>query len=126
MLSKYSSVFGMESFAWYSIFGICAGLALILALIEAFGVNPWLKKRILSQSEENSQFATVRFDNEKKTNYTESYCTYVFKPLFYFLSLKNSDQYSACIVCNFLRKKKKISLLFCPMCSNNTVLVLIS
>ena len=94
LFSQYSSVFGMGSFAWYSIVGICAGMALIVALIEAFGVNPWLKKRILSQFEENSQFATVRFDNEKKTNYTESSCTYIFKLLFYLLSLSNSDQYS--------------------------------
>ena len=60
----------MDNFTWYAIFGMCAGIALVLALIEAFGVNPHLKRMILAQTEEGSQFNAVRFD--KKPSYTES------------------------------------------------------
>ncbi|XP_066926017.1 sodium-dependent phosphate transporter 1-B-like isoform X2 [Clytia hemisphaerica] len=61
----YSSkeVFGMADFAWYVIFGICIGASLVISIIEAFGVNPWLKKKILAESE-SAEIPSVRFDNE--------------------------------------------------------------
>jgi len=61
----YSSkeVFGMADFAWYVIFGICIGASLVISTIEAFGVNPWLKKKILAESE-SAEIPSVRFDNE--------------------------------------------------------------
>ena len=56
-------VFGMADFAWYVIFGICVGASLVLSIIEAFGVNPWLKKKILAETE-SAEIPSVRFDNE--------------------------------------------------------------
>lgn len=63
----YSSkeVFGMGSFAWYSILGICIGSSIVLSLIEAFCVNPLLKKKVLRDAEANSNTkSAIRYQTQ--------------------------------------------------------------
>lgn len=55
-------VFGMGDFEWYIVFGICVGCSVILGIIEALVVNPWLKRRILR--EESTDEPAIKYERQ--------------------------------------------------------------
>lgn len=42
-----SEVFGMENLKWFEILAICIGCAILIGILTAAFLNPWLKRRIL-------------------------------------------------------------------------------
>jgi len=61
----------MGGFAWYVILCICLGCSIVLAGVEAFVINPWLKQKVIHDSSD-STIPSIRFDNPKTYDATKS------------------------------------------------------